>query len=781
MGTAVGWIWPLLLAVAWGAPDRPPEPGDWGYRPAEGAQVRVNPPSLTWIHHDQAASYSVQWSPDAGFEHPVTVEKIRWCTYTHGEALPPGRYFWRYRLHSSQGERSAWSRARSFVIPDDAVIFPQPTLDQLRRRIPPAHPRLFLRPEEVAGLRQWAGENGRRHFQGLLQEAERLLESDPTPEPAVRGSARDNNTREYWWPNRVQTLKACQEAETLAFVYLLTEDPKYGEAARRWILHLASWDPDGPTNFTLNCEAAKPLLYRLPRAYDWAYNALTEADRERVRQVMRRRAADAWTSWEVREGNGHLTRPYGSHANRTWHKLAECAIAFWNELPEAELWLDYAVNKFYAAYPVWSDDDGGWHEGLSYWGGYMSKVVWWTEVAEKALRIDSFKKPFFHHAGEYALYTAPPGSPDMGWGDQSYRSVPESWSFVYYLARKVQNGNWLWWARKWNLRENPEEPILTFLWSNLPEVAPRPPQDRPVSRVFQDTGVAILNTTLMSAEENVQFRFKASPLGRQSHGHEPHNSFTLSAYGEPLLVNNVYRDWHGSPFHTQWCWSTQAQNALLVDGEGQKKHSPDPLGRIVSWDFRPGADYLAGEATEAYQGKLERFVRHVVFVKPDLIVLADEIEAAGPATLQWMLHGPAPFQVREQDQALVLERGRAGVLVHYLVPQRVRFRQWTGYDPPTDLKYLESRGSRDFPPQWHVEAAAAQPSASTFALTVLRPYRKGEGPEFPIRVQENGLALLLEVPVVTGETVAVSFGKPAVESVVVRKGGEEWTFKAGKP
>ena len=63
-------------------------------------------------------------------------------------------------------------------------------------------------------------------------------------------------------------MKACQEAETLAFVYLITREKKYGEAARKWILHLASWNPDGPTNFKLNCEAAKPMIYRLPRAYD---------------------------------------------------------------------------------------------------------------------------------------------------------------------------------------------------------------------------------------------------------------------------------------------------------------------------------------------------------------------------------------------------------------------------------------------------------------------------------------------------------------------------------
>ena len=166
-----------------------------------------------------------------------------------------------------------------------------------------------------------------------------------------------------WWPNRVQTERACQEAETLAFVYLMTGEKKYGAAARKRILHLASWDPDGPTNFRLNCEAAKPMLYRLPRAYDWAYDALTPDERDKVRQAMRRRALDAWESGEVGRGVGHLNRPYGSHGNRTFHKLGECAIAFLGEIPEAETWLDYAVNKFYAAYPVWCDDDGGWHEG----------------------------------------------------------------------------------------------------------------------------------------------------------------------------------------------------------------------------------------------------------------------------------------------------------------------------------------------------------------------------------------------------------------------------------
>jgi hypothetical protein len=115
----------------------------------------------------------------------------------------------------------------------------------------------------------------------------------------------------------LQTLAACGDAETVAFVYLITGEKKYGENARKRILDLASWDPDGETNFRRNCEAAKPLLHRLARAYDWAYDALSAEDRQRVRTAAKRRIDDAWVSSEVGRGVGHINQPYNSHGNRT--------------------------------------------------------------------------------------------------------------------------------------------------------------------------------------------------------------------------------------------------------------------------------------------------------------------------------------------------------------------------------------------------------------------------------------------------------------------------------
>ena len=69
----------------------------------------------------------------------------------------------------------------------------------------------------------------------------------------------------------------------------------------------------------------------------------------------------------------HLWRPYSSHSNRAWHFLGEVGIAFLGEVEGAEDWVWFAMNVFYNVYPVWSDDDGGWHEGISYGHSYITK------------------------------------------------------------------------------------------------------------------------------------------------------------------------------------------------------------------------------------------------------------------------------------------------------------------------------------------------------------------------------------------------------------------------
>jgi hypothetical protein len=759
-----------MLAAAQ-QPDRAPLADEWGYRPADGSTVALNPPSLTWVHEKTASAYTVEWTTSSDFAQPVRMEGLRWPAYTHHKTLPHGDYFWRYKIHGTSGEPSAWSRTRRFTIPPNAVPFPQPTLVELKALIGKDHPRLFVSRRGLGQLRAYAKGNGKSAFERILRQADSLIRSTPTPEPTVMGDSRNPETRDHWWSNRLQTLRALQEGEILSFAWLLTENPRYAGPARTIAVKLAAWNPDGPTRFALNCEAAKPMLHRLARIYDWAYPLLSENDRTMFRKVLLRRAQDAWISGEVREGAGHLNQPYSSHGNRTWHKLAENAVATLGETPESDLFLDYAVTKFYAAYPVWSDEDGGWHEGLSYFAGYMSKAAWWMHLAIQALGIDGFKKPFFAHFADYAMYSAPPGSPEMGFGDLAYSSVSKNWAFMNYFVQQTKNPQWAWWLKAWDLPEDVDEPVLSFLWSSMGHVGPEKPAGVPPSKVFRGTGIAILNTTIESASSNVQVRFKSSPMGRWSHGHDPHNSFTLTAYGEPLLVNNVYRDIYGSPFHKDWVWTTRAQNAVLVNGEGQKNHSADLGGTIRTADLQDGMDYVVGDATASYEGKLRRAIRHVVFVKPDVVVIGDELEAASPSTFQFMLHGRAQFAADESRQRLVLEREKAGVVVDYISDTALKFRQWTGYSPEPDKKYLLSINRPMIPEQWHVEASTQGAVERNLTFTVLRPYRKGEKPETAVEMErgEDGIRMTVR----GAGNVQVQF-QSTRDTVEIVKGGRHW-------
>jgi hypothetical protein len=311
---------------------------------------------------------------------------------------------------------------------------------------------------------------------------------------------------------------------------------------------------------------------------------------------------------------------------------------------------------------------------------------------------------------------------------------------------------WRWWTEQWKMRG--EGGVLGFLYkANLPPLpAAKAPTALPQSKIFHGIGVASLHSTLLDSKEDVHFLFKSSPFGTQSHGHNPHNIFQLNAYGESLLTTCTYRDLHGSKFHYQWVHSTVAHNGVLVNGEGQIKHTAAPHGRIVESKLTPDWDYIAGDATAAYGGRLERYQRRVAFVKPDVIVMYDDVAAAEPATFQFMLHALAEFKLDEGKSQISVEQPKAGVTVKYLSAAPLKFRQWDGFEP---------KPSKEFPNQWHVEAGTQDKQRAIGMLTVLLPYRAGQRAEWTTERLESNTALGARLQS-KGKNILVGFRKNGV-------------------
>lgn len=699
--------------------ERPARAGEWGLRPAEGAAVEVNPPAFVWRPQEGAVSYEWQATRGGSFELVERSAEIeRYSVHCPPTPFEAGEWGWRFRFLTKQGARSAWSRTRTFIIDGAAPVFAIPARDELLSRVPRAHPRLFVRPEDLPALRQRTTGDLREPWEALVARCEKLCAKPPsTAEPpkypagTVRGS---EDWRAIWWGNRKLTIAVLESSAQLAFAWRVGGDERYAEQARELLMAAATWDPKGATGYRYNDEAGMPYAYHFSRTYTFLHDFLSEGERGACRAVMAARGREMYEHLSPR----HLWKPYSSHSNRAWHFLGEVGIAFLGEVEGAEDWLDFAMRVFGAAYPVWSDSDGGWHEGLAYWRSYLGRFTWWADVMRSAVGVDAYQVPFFSRVGDFALYVQPPGTRGGGFGDLCGRLESSgNVELVRLFARQARNPHWQWYAEAHGPAKV-EADYIAFLRSASQAVEARSPTGLPSSKLFEGTGVAVLNRTLEGAADNVQLIFKSSPFGTQSHGYEAQNSFLLYAFGERLAIRSGRRDSYGSEHHKRWMWSTRSTNSITVSGgKGQLPRSAEATGRIVEFYSDADFDYVEGEASAAYGGRVERFTRSVLFAKPDTILIYDRLRTPAPETFEWWLHAEHEMAPLE-DGRYRLQSGAAACEVQWLWPRELELAQTDQFDPPPRprVKLVEH----------HLTASTLAPATSAVFITVLRPRRVGE-------------------------------------------------------
>lgn len=734
--------------------ERPAGDGEWGFRPADGETPDANPPAFVWRPQRGAVGYTLQVARDGDFDRIVYEREIvEYTAHCPPRLFEPGEHWWRVRFANDEGGISPWSGARRFTVTEEAAAFPLPDREALFARVPAGHPRLFLRPEELPRLRELARGPLQENYAALVARADRLLASPPPTEDYQKypeGMQRlSPEWGRIWRGARSYVERPLNGAADLALVWLLGGDERYGQAARRLLLEVAEWDPVGATGYRYNDEAGMRYAFGFSRAYTLVHDLLTEEERERCRAVMRIRGQEMYD--HLHKQRWHLWNPYSSHPNRAFHFLGEIGLAFHGEIPEAEDWAWFAVNVFQNVYPVWSDADGGWHEGASYWRGYMILVTWWIDIMRATLDHDGYRKPFFSKAGLYPIYAQPPHVPRLSFGDTTGVRRPTNVRDLMTLF--VQATGNPYWADYLDLQGGPVEArdAIGFLRAaraqDLPPVASRSIATLPPSRLFAGTGLAYLHTDLTDSRRNVQVSFKSSPFGSFSHGNEAQNSFELYAYGDALLVRSGTREIHGSDHHRNWTWQTHSCNAITLGGKGQIPHSAAARGRIRDFVSVNGFDYVVGDAAEAYP--TARADRHLLFAKPDVLVVFDDLEMTAPQRAQFHLHSPYPFAATASSQPELRVAGEnAHCRIEFLLPVGMELSLSEGYDPPM---------RPPFDRQIHEYHAQAETPEEAARQQILSLVRVGEGAELPAvgpaEVERQPAGFALRVPLADGEVV----------------------------
>lgn len=519
------------------------------------------------------------------------------------------------------------------------------------------HPRLFLNSRRVRQLRQEITTTHAALWQRIRAHADALARRGP---PKYIRHDRYSGDEELWQRDVGNAMPF------LAMAYLVTGQPRYLHAARDWALascHYPTWGLGRIDGLDL---AAGHQLFGLGIVYDWCYADLDDATRQTIRDTIAKRGQAIFEA--AATGKAWWRRAYLQ--NHLWVDacgLSTAGLAVFDEVPEAKLWIGLGLDKFKRTMTALGDD-GASQEGVGYWEYGVEYLLKYICLARRTLGVDLFDYPWWHRTALYPLYLSLPRQswtrrdsivdiadcPRYNWYGPDYQ--------LRYLARENRDGHAQWLAEQVDAAkiEAPAAGWLNLLWYD-PTVRPKPPTDLPTLHHFTDLDIVSARSSWSGNESLVVFKcgpfightgvkeFSYDPGG--GHVHPDANHFVVFGDGQWLVRDDGYS--------SKW---TGQHNTLLIDGRGQMGEGHEwfdgsvPLAvkaqpRILQAVSTPQLDQMTGDATEAYPraSGLRRYIRHLLFLKPNVLLVVDDIQLDHAQPLELRFHPERQAATAEAD------------------------------------------------------------------------------------------------------------------------------------
>ena len=484
-----------------------------------------------------------------------------------------------------------------------------------------SHPRLLLSAEKEEKLRREISAGHQWLWQRYLEDL---------PEKIAR--AGENIDR----PNRGHGNLAAD----LAFAWRITGSDSLFEQTKKYLFDLCNkevWDPE----YDL---LHGHLLLGVALAYDGLYPRMNRAQRS---LVAARLGDEAQMQYEriTRQRAWYRNQYLQNHGHVNFGGLAFAGVALYGEDPRAQDWLA-ACEIFFGRVFELSPPDGTSIEGLSYGNYALEFCLFYAELARQVLGRDYYGSPWLANYPQYLLHSLLPFLAESEWamtfGDSprhgnSHGPEPQ----LFLLASKLNDLEAQWLAtRLIRLREHGlgSASWWSLLWYD-PDIGESAPAGSQTLKELSDIGQVMIRTSWADTAATMigikcgpfmgktQTAVSSYDLGA-AHGHPDAGSFQLYSHGCFLAIDPGYTYFKSAANH----------NTLLVKGVGQLggqehwfaaaeairyRHMP----RIV--ESRDSGDhaYVLADLAPSYHPALglKKALRHFLFLKPDLLLIADQI------------------------------------------------------------------------------------------------------------------------------------------------------------
>ena len=214
---------------------------------------------------------------------------------------------------------------------------------------------------------------------------------------------------------------------------------------------------------------------------------------------------------------------------------------------------------------------------------------------------------------------------------------------------------------------------INTYYINTDHIEPKAPTDYPLSHEFNDIGWVVMTNDLINTDR-VQAYFKSSYYGSFNHSHADQNSFIIQAFGEKLAVKSGYYDNYHSVHDKAITRATFAHNSITIDGgNGQPSQTDDLMakGDIIEFVTQMSFDSATGDATPAYKGALDKYIRHFIYIRPGVFVVIDDLDAKDDtkSSFEWWLNAEDNTLTQYNDNSALIENGNANLKANVIYPQ----------------------------------------------------------------------------------------------------------------
>jgi hypothetical protein len=621
---------------------------------------------MPYVLHD------FQLARDAAFKDVIADESdVKSSFFIPSVPLSNGTWYWRVRENDG-----AWHGPFSFVVNEEVWVNTAPPASVFVEGVTQERPRVLARKARLEQLRTEL--KGSDMYDAFVKGAETYMDVE-LPKKEWGGKFYKNGKRVFQNKKFPPEHRKAQPtgrvfaaaSHALSLAYVLTGDEAFGREAVRWATRVASFEivpthlSEAVYNYQDEFDYAAQMS-ALVYAYDSCNDLMTAQERVAIRTALVVRT-DSYYRYFV---NRLECRVMDNHAwQHTYMQFVEAAMALKGDVPEADEYLAYCYDVWRVRHPVLSTFDGGWNNGKY----YAVNIGTWITVPvhfQKFTGHNFYDHPWYRNHIAWILYKRPPGSNGDGFGGDGYETSTVGIDAVAALWLNILDAELgsplARWLASMGKKENPGK-RYGMVWPRVSEglalKSDKPvekPDALPQSKLFQDTGIVNMNREILNAEDNLMVSLRSAPWGGFGHNLANHNAFNVVYKGESLFVPFRYR--HGGGKHHYLDYRhTRGHNSVLVNGKGQPLSS-EAFGWIPRFIDGKMIAYACGDASKAYAGtpspqwhdrvgvagldwdelygvdELKRFRRHVLFVRPKLIVVYDELEASEPVRWDLMLH-----------------------------------------------------------------------------------------------------------------------------------------------